>query len=284
MENINASACIILTYRAARPPQAAREAGSSIIDSRLGNLQTVLLWLRRFPELAVILVEQDHTPTLNAAEVAPYLQGVNYQFVYNPGAFNKSWGLNVGARCANTDVIGFADADVICGDVVESMTACRERVVAVNCHRRVIDLTEAQSALVRAGNYDYVPNAHDASAREKQQEHLVFCGGNFFIRRQAFLELGLWDERFLDWGGEDDAMSYKLQRARVSAMEFDGRPAIHLYHPRAAPAVGLPAHADYANNVLLVQRYRDYSDEALSRLFEIGRQVHGNVDKYRPLP
>ncbi len=245
---------------------------------------TVLLWLRRFPELAVILVEQDCAPTLNVAELSPYLQGVNYQFVYNPGAFNKSWGLNVGARCANTDVIGFADADVICGDVVEALTACRERVVAVNCHRRVFDLSESQSARVRAGNYDYVPDAEAALAREKQQEHLVFCGGNFFIRRQAFLELGLWDERFLGWGGEDDAMSYKLQRARVSAMEFDSRPAIHLHHERAAPVLGEPAHADYANNVALLQRYSDYSDEELSRLYEIGRQVHGNANKYRPLP
>ena len=284
MENINASACFILTYRATRTSQPERDQGNSSIHSRLGNLQTVLLWLRRFPELAVIVVEQDRTPTLNVPEALPYLQGVNYQFVYNPGAFNKSWGLNVGARCANTDVIGFADADVICGDIVESLAACRERVVAVNCHRRVIDLTESQSALVRAGNYDFVPNAHQALAREKQQEHLVFCGGNFFIRRQAFLELGLWDERFLGWGGEDDAMSYKLQRARVSAMEFDSRPAIHLHHERAAPTVGMPPHADYANNVLLLQRYREYSDEALSRLYEIGRQVHGNMNKYRPLP
>ena len=35
-----------------------------------------------------------------------------------------------------------AAADVICGDVVESVKACMERVIAVNCHRRVIDLTE----------------------------------------------------------------------------------------------------------------------------------------------
>lgn len=284
MANITASACFILTYRAARVPDAEREQRQSSGNPRLANLQTVLLWLRRFPELAVILVEQDRTPTLNVAEVLPYLQGVNYQFVYNPGAFNKSWGLNVGARCANTDVIGFADADVICGDVMESLNACRERVVAVNCHRRVIDLSASQSALVRAGNHDYIPAEHEALAREKQQEHLLFCGGNFFIRRQAFLELGLWDERFLGWGGEDDAMSYKLQRARVSAIEFDSRPAIHLHHDRTAAIVGEPPHADYANNVLLLQRYRDYSDEQLARLYEIGRQVHGNMNKYRPLP
>ena len=92
--------------------------------------------------------------------------------------------------------------------MMESVKACFERVVAVNCHRRVIDLSATQSALVRAGDYDYLPGAHEANGRETQNEQVVFCGGNFFIRRQAFLELGLWDERFLGWGGEDDAMSF----------------------------------------------------------------------------
>jgi hypothetical protein len=279
MADIAPSACYILTYR------AERSATHAVENHRLKNLLTVLAWLKRFPELAVILVEQDRTPTLNLAEFAPHLQAVNYQFAYNPGAFNKSWGLNVGARCANTDVIGFGDADVICGDVIASLNACRERVVAVNCHRRLIDLSPEQSAQVRAGNHDYVPDAHDAVGREKQMEHIVFCSGNFFIRRQVLLELGLWDERFLGWGGEDDAMSFKLQRARASAVEFDSRPAIHLHHERAAPmAGGAPPHADYANNLRLLQRYRDYTDEELFRLYEMGRQVHGNINKYRPLP
>ena len=279
MATIAPSACYILTYRAERSaPHAAQ-------DHRLNNLLAVLAWLKRFPELAVVLVEQDRTPTLNVAELSPHLRGVNYQFAYNPGPFNKSWGLNVGARCANTDVIGFGDADVMCGDVIASLNACRERVLAVNCHQRVIDLTAPQSALVHAGNHDYLPDASEAIGRDAQQEHVVFCGGNFFIRRLALLELGLWDERFLGWGGEDDAMSFKLQRARASAMQFDSRPAIHLYHERAAPVVGgAPTHADYATNLRLLQRYRDYSDEELSRLYEIGRQVHGNPNKYRPLP
>ena len=68
-------------------------------------------------------------------------------------------------------------------------------------------------------------------------------------------------------------------------MEFDSRPAVHLHHDRSAPAAGgAPAHADYINNVRLLQRYRDYTDEEISRLYEIGRQVHGNMNKYRPLP
>ena len=279
MANINQSACYILTYRGEHAPAANPE------NHRLNNLTTVLAWLRRFPELAVILVEQAATPTLNAHHLAPHLQGVNYQFVYNPGPFNKSWGLNVGARCANTEVIGFGDADVICGDLMESVAACMQRAVAVNCHRRVIDLSPTQSAVVRAGDHDFLPSAEAQIDRSHQQERVVFCGGNFFIRRQALLELGLWDERFLGWGGEDDAMSHKLQRARVNAIEFDSRPAIHLHHERAAPvAGGAPPHANYANNVRLLQRYRDYAEEELARLYEIGRQVHGNPAKYRPLP
>lgn len=276
------STCYILTYRAERPAPEHPHLGTHF---RLNNLLTVLAWLRGFPALQVIVVEQDRIPTLIAPEIAQHLQGVNYQFAYNPGAFNKSWGLNVGARCANTAVIGFGDADVICGDLMEAIQACLERVVAANCHRRFVDLTQAQSTQVHAGNFDFVPEAADAASREKQQEHIVFCSGNFFIRRQAFLELGLWDERFLGWGGEDDAMSFKLQHARAAAMEFDSRPATHLFHPRAAPvAGGAPPHADYANNVRLLQRYREYSDEERARLYELGRQVHGNINKYRPLP
>jgi len=70
----------ILTYR---------ESGDS---ARRANLIAVLEWLQLQQLGEIILVEQDVAPSLGDL---PPMPGLHVVFAYNPGAFNKSWGLNV---------------------------------------------------------------------------------------------------------------------------------------------------------------------------------------------
>ena len=76
------AACIV-TYRGA--PGSDRRA----------NLDAVLAWLARSPDLGTIVVEQDTHPRL--APPLPH-PGARVVFAYNAGPFNRAWGLNVGAR------------------------------------------------------------------------------------------------------------------------------------------------------------------------------------------
>lgn len=261
-------ATYILTYRADREGQRRR------------NLEAVLAWLAGFAQIDVVVVEQDVAPT----ELALPRQRCQALFAYNPGPFNKSWGLNVGFRAAQTQWLGFGDADVIVGDALwQSFELLRQGLLAVKPYRRLIDLDEEESKPVRAGNFTRVParDPRAAPSREGIGEHVVFAGGSFVIHRHAFAALGGWDERFLGWGGEDDALSYRIERSRIACTELDVSPAMHLWHAR--PREATFDQPSYAANRQLLDDYRRYADAQLDRLAEVQMQVLGRREKYRPL-
>ncbi len=261
-------ATYILTYRENETPQ------------RRANLDAVIAWLGRFPLINVIVVEQDALPTL--PRELPHPQ-CSVAFAYNPGPFNKSWGLNIGARLAQTPLLGFGDGDLIVGDaLMQSYQLLEHSVQAVKPYRRLIDLSEEESLPVRAGDFGRVPT-RDAnhSNRDGIGERIVFAGGSFVIRRDAFFSLGGWDERFRGWGGEDDALSYRIERTRLSCTELDIAPALHLWHPRPRAATFEQPH--YADNARLVADYPRYADAQLQRLAEVQVQLVGNINKYRPV-
>jgi hypothetical protein len=262
------TASILLTYRASPGPE------------RHQNLLAVLGALAQLPEHEVIIVEQDALPTLTAPLPHPRCRSL---FVYNPGAFNKAWGFNIAARLSEQPVLVFSDADVIAyGMLDKSIAHCAATYSVVKPYRSIVDLSPEQTARVHGGEYDLLPPraAGSANSREAGGEYVVICGGLFVMRAAAFRQLGGWDERFRGWGGEDDALSYLLQRQQLSTLEFDERPALHLWHPRS-PARSL-ADPDYQNNCALLERYRRYSTQELQRFVEVNRQAIGHSKKYEP--
>lgn len=262
-------ATIIMTYRAGTTPE------------RHDNLMTILRWLSQWPQHDVIVVEQDQLPTLTESLPHPAARSL---FAYNPGPFNKSWGFNVGVRQSTQPVLAFCDADLILplGDLLDrAIVHCTNRYQVVKPYRRIIDLNPEQSVLLRQAPTEFVPPAGDGRSREAVGEYIVLCGGIFIIRAQAFRHLGGWDERFCGWGGEDDALSHLVQRARLATLEMDEQPALHLWHPRPKEQTFGQPH--YAQNRALAARYPLYNDSELQRLAEVSRQAIGNPHKYRPL-
>lgn len=261
-------ATYILTYRADREGHRRR------------NLEAVLAWLGGFAQVEVVVVEQDVAPTPLSI---PHAR-CQVVFAYNPGPFNKSWGFNVGFRTAQTQWLGFGDADVLVGEALwQSFQLLRQGLLAVKPYRRLIDLTDAESEPVRAGDFARVPARDPRAApdREAIGERVVFAGGSFVIHRNAFVALGGWDERFVGWGGEDDAFSYRIERSRIACTELDISPAMHLWHARRREATF--DQPFYAANRLLLDDYRRYADAQLDRLAEVQMQVLGRREKYRPL-
>lgn len=257
----------IITYR-----------GDGSVERPL-NLEAVLRWATSLPEVEVVVVEQGAAP-------GPALSGtqqVRWLFCYNPGPFNKSWGFNVGAQFSHAPVLAFGDGDVICDATWrESVRLVREELAIAKPYRHVVDLTSHESMQVRQGLWNFVPQrAPDAPrSREAQGEYLVFAGGLFLVRREVFARVGGFDERFVGWGGEDNAMSLRLTAAGVPMGGLDLAPALHLWHPRSAQTtVGQP---HYRANCQLLEDYGKYSRATMERLWEVQRQIMGDADKYRP--
>jgi len=253
-----------------------RESGSS---ERRENLFAVLRWLAQWPEIDLVVIEQDSVPRL---ERDPSQPNCSMGLAYNPGPFNKAWGLNVAARMARGPLLALADADLI---VPRALPGAVERCSpghAVKPYRSIVDLTVVESKRVRAGEWGFAPRRAAGAPlnREAQGEHVVFAGGLFVIHRDDYLQLGGFDERFVGWGGEDDAMTVKLRRAGVALSEIGDEPALHLWHPR--PRESTLGQPRYDANRALLADYATYSDAQFTRLCEVQRQTMGNRHKYRP--
>lgn len=260
--------------------------GSYVIPFRDGpcrtpGLSAVLHWLAGFGEaLEVVVVEQDAEPRL-ADQALP--ANARHVFTYNVGPFNRSWGLNVGFRQAHGDVVALADADLILHPAVlaGAFASCRQHYDAVRPFGALVDLDADETARVLAGGS---VDLHDLPAerlnRQRSGEVLCFCGGAYLVRRAVYDRVGGQDERFLGWGGEDDAMSIKLQKLGCSLGVIQEGLACHLHHPRRlTPALAKDPH--YRDNVALLLGYRRSTPRQLEQLAQRQRRTMGRLDKHR---
>jgi predicted glycosyltransferase involved in capsule biosynthesis len=246
--------------------------------ARERNLAAVLDWLRPIPEAEIIVVEQDCQPSMEAALAA---RGISYCFAFNPGPFNKSWGLNVGFRHCRAEVVVFADADLILNrNALESSIAlCRSEFDAVKPYDRLIDLTLEETQQVLTGQHlvrEY--RSGEKPNREGIGEFICFCGGLFVVRREVFEELGGFDERFTGWGGEDDAMTIKLQTLLSSTHVIAGQTAWHLWHERQRDSSIF--RSLYRKNCGLLHQYRRMGKSRMMTICEIHRQTMGEIHRY----
>jgi predicted glycosyltransferase involved in capsule biosynthesis len=250
---------------------------------RRHNLETVLTWLNTLPvraEIEVIVVEQSSVPTIDTTD--DMFRNVRVMHAFNAGAFSKSWGFNFAARCSTTPWLFFADADMLLPEgLEESLDLLARGVEVVKPYTRLLDLSESETNALDDGVLPAAINAPDSGAHARQAigEHVVLAGGIFAIQSKTFAKLGGFDERFVGWGGEDNAMTLKIQRARPSTMQLDAL-GLHLFHPRDVSA--LRSNPQYQRNLSMLDQYRYLPDASLFRMFEIQKQLAGNPRKYSP--
>lgn len=240
----------------------APSANSYLIAYREGPgrrraLDAVLAWLGEIGELEIILVEQDSYPRLTADTLPA---NGKLLFARNTGPFNKSWGLNVAARNAGSDVIAIGDADMVTdpGELRRCFASCRERFDAVNPYARLVDLSESQTRAYTDGLLALadIPRSGNTD-RTTGGEHPPFCGGICMFRREVFFALGGMDESFQGWGGEDDALSLNLARYTTNTAVYRAGIAYHLWHERAAADRVSP---DYLRNVRRLRELASWND------------------------
>ncbi len=242
------------------------------------NLAATLRWLATQPAAEVLVVEQDSVPRLPATLPHP---AARVLFTYNPGPFNKSWGLNVGVRHAGQDIVALADGDLIVADgLAEAVAACRRGFAIAKPYRHVVDLDEASTVAVAAALEAGEPLPPDLAGRDRGVfgERIVLAGGVLVMRRDAYARLGGYDERFVGWGGEDDALTHRIERTRTSTAETGMGVALHLAHERTRDTT--VEHAHYPMNAQLLASYPLLDDASLARLAEVGWQLAGNARKY----
>ena len=101
------------------------------------------------------------------------------------------------------------------------------------------------------------------------------------FHRNVLMLLGGWDERFLGWGGEDDAMDIKVRRAGLPSGIRDAADGMHLFHHRSRPMAGNTPY--YRDNLALLKQLETLPDASLKRLSEVSWFLAGNPDMHRPM-
>lgn len=233
---------------------------------RVDALQFVIACVQKtLPAAHIVVVEQDAQPVLDPAE----FPGCEVIFVRNDQLYNRGWGFNIGANAGSRPQLLFADADVF---------------LTHDGYRKALQQIEIFEAV--DPKRFYLWNVHQQNPTdltyyiEGPRYGNTMAGGIFLVQRRVFMEVGMWDERFEGWGGEDNAMEHVI-RSYLSfcRLQVD---AFHIRHARAA--VDGRAQPNYAANRNLSDTICSLHGERLhSYMIEKGAHPKGLHDKYARL-
>jgi len=208
---------------------------------RRRNLEFILKYYAAKRLCDIVVVEQSQRPTDLA------LQGARHIHLEDGGAFNRSRCRNAGARAsAEQPWIIWSDGDVI-HPRVEAHLAAHAAPAApptfINPKNALLDLSERQTQQLM----------HTGHIEGSFQCRRSICGasGMCILNRQAFDLTGGMDERFLGWGGEDDAFDCLCRTlGGITCLALDD-PLLHLWHPRE-PDLPIYDPQQYRKNLAMV--------------------------------
>jgi hypothetical protein len=219
------------------PEPSANPDVSFVIGHRgLARLPHLLATLRsiaaqRDASVECIVVEQSGEREIEA--LLP--RWVRYVHTPVPSAgydYNRSWTLNVGARQARGTVLVLHDNDMLCpmGYAAEALSRVRAGSSFLELKRFTFYLSEADTAAF----FSTGKLSTQLECRIVQN----LQGASVVVARDAFFEIGGFDESFVGWGGEDNEFWERAEaRGRVDA--FGSLPFIHLWHaPQGGKLVG----------------------------------------------
>jgi len=241
---------IIMAFRAANEYRTA---------NLLNNLKYLAgIFTHERPE--IIVVDQDNHRASDrpkpVVDAVPHT--IHYYHLHHPGLFNKSWALNVGVRKSTRAILMFIDVDMVAPPNVYQHSAAMIRegaVQALHMYRKFINTSQADAdgfkSVLDQVNGD--PNAAEAWIdhlqscavpatgeyavdRTRLDPHSPLFGGMTALTREAFDRVGGCEESFAGWGGEDNAMSFKLQHM-VNTASLNTNHVVHLWHPPAEGAL-----------------------------------------------
>lgn len=161
----------------------------------------------------------------------------------------KSQGVNKAAKLATKDIFVIADADIIFNPkIIIDAVKLLEKHPWVIPFQKVQYLNEQNTKNILLSESDWPPKA----LREASEYELVTVGGINVLPREFFLGVGGFDERFIAWGGEDDAFEIAVSTLFGDYARIDCN-IYHLWHPAKREY----DNPNYASNFELYKKYFD---------------------------
>lgn len=163
--------------------------------------------------------------------------------------FSRSKAINQAYRQATRDIIVIADSDIAYDPhlLKESITHVDNRQWVIP-FSRILRLSEEVTELVLQHARDWPLTVNIDLAVEQAS---AFVGGFNVLNRKAYETVGGYDERFIGWGGEDEAFAYALDTLIGQHVRLDGE-MVHFWHPFVGPG----GNPHYDSNFALYERYK----------------------------
>jgi hypothetical protein len=226
---------------------------------RARNLKVVLRYLLHHFRVRVLLGEEGERP--RAGDFLPEFQGrLEHVFLEARSEyFHKTRCLNALARMARTDLVLTHDTDVLLPP--GKYLAARD-LAARGCHMvlpfggRCLNVEEPEIARIHA-----TLSLDGLSEENCPLRHPDVYGGAAFLRREAYFEAGLENERMYGWGCEDDERVRRLSILGCRIARIPG-PIFHLAHPRPPGLIG-PESPRHQANLAELRRIEALTPEQL---------------------
>ena len=215
--------------RLADHPQETGPAWVTVVIPHRGKEREAQLRLclasflaQRGAAVECIVVEQSPSP-----ELGPLPEGVRHIHLcdpLNPEPWRKSWAYNVGVAAASSDLVICHDGDIL---VPESYAA-----------ELLQRFSDPWLEVLHPQRFLFYLNCNDSSHISFQTTLKAsipdfvsqnWRGGTLAIRKRAFTAIGGFDERFVDWGGEDDEFYERC--GLLNQDSYGYLPFVHLWHP-----------------------------------------------------
>ena len=152
----------------------------------------------------------------------------NLRFVVGENR-GRSGARNRGIVEAKGEYVLFTDADIIASpDLLSQHAGFHKKYsnsAVVGCEVRVDTLEEYEKV---RGNRDMFRTLHPS--RRKKLSWLYFLTGNASVKRQALIDVGMFDENFTGYGHEDLELGYRLEKHGVT-IYYNSNAVNYHWHP-----------------------------------------------------
>ncbi|MBM7656473.1 galactosyltransferase-related protein [Neobacillus cucumis] len=147
---------------------------------------------------------------------------------------NKSRAINLAAKNATRDILVIADADVVYDPnlILESIPLLEKGGFVVP-FTDVYNVEQYGTEKLLKTKPAWPLNIKSEYAYRSNWVYEGFAGKLIVISRENFEAVGGFDERFIGWGGEDDAFSHAARTICGDLINIKGK-VFHLWHPASS--------------------------------------------------
>ena len=193
--------------------------------SRLPNLLSVLKTIAAQKDVAFecIVVEQSEHPEIKQ-HVPEWVRYIHTSPKYPGMPYSRSYAFNVGASIAKGTLLILHDNDMLAPQNYAAQLVAKHNqgYEIINLKRYIFYMNKGISDKIISFSKIDTKDAPEVIVQNLE------AGGSIAVNREAYFNIGGFDEAFIGWGGEDNEF---WERAQIcSVWPFTYLPFVHLWH------------------------------------------------------